>query len=373
MGGKITAKRFIREANELQACRRRENYIQINRRISMRKLYLFLCTFLLFMVSFSQTQREMIEDAHLTYFKVDKKLNEIYQQLLVTRGLDAVFIKNLKNAQRQWIKFRDAQFELIYPGGKSTSDLMTLTDSQAAFLANLTEERVKILRETLDPSFVGLEAYYPFNGNANDESRNHNNGIVVGASLTSDRFGNPNRAYSFTPCSSITIPEVLSSDCSAFTFTAWIKQTVKEYYNHMIIFHGSIKGEVALNIVNGKLGFGVNLLVPGTPNYTQNWYSACIADTLKANVYYFLVGRFTRGQKVELMINGNLVASLAVPNLNLVTDPSRSFSAIGIHSQPGFTRSYCWNGVIDDVRIYSRSITDQEVQLLYHEGGWKGN
>ncbi len=36
----------------------------------------------------------------------------------------------------------------------------------------------------------GLVAYYPFNGNANDESGNGNNGMVVGSvSPSSDRFG----------------------------------------------------------------------------------------------------------------------------------------------------------------------------------------
>ena len=43
----------------------------------------------------------------------------------------------------------------------------------------------------------GLIAYYPFNGNANDESGNSNNGSVLGASLSGDRFGNENSAYTF--------------------------------------------------------------------------------------------------------------------------------------------------------------------------------
>ena len=44
---------------------------------------------------------------------------------------------------------------------------------------------------------VGLVAFYPFNGNANDESGNSNHGQVSLASLTSDRFGSPNSAYLF--------------------------------------------------------------------------------------------------------------------------------------------------------------------------------
>ena len=43
----------------------------------------------------------------------------------------------------------------------------------------------------------GLVAYYPFNGNANDASGNGNNGIVNGATLTTDRLGNMNSAYTF--------------------------------------------------------------------------------------------------------------------------------------------------------------------------------
>lgn len=50
------------------------------------------------------------------------------------------------------------------------------------------------------PSYVptnGLVGWWPFNGNANDESGNGNNGTVNGATLTTDRFGQVGKAYSF--------------------------------------------------------------------------------------------------------------------------------------------------------------------------------
>jgi hypothetical protein len=50
------------------------------------------------------------------------------------------------------------------------------------------------------PSYVpanGLVGWWPFNGNANDESGNNNNGTVNGATLTADRFGNAGSAYGF--------------------------------------------------------------------------------------------------------------------------------------------------------------------------------
>ena len=50
------------------------------------------------------------------------------------------------------------------------------------------------------PSYVpanGLLGWWPFNGNASDESGNGNHGTVNGATLTTDRFGNANMAYGF--------------------------------------------------------------------------------------------------------------------------------------------------------------------------------
>ena len=50
------------------------------------------------------------------------------------------------------------------------------------------------------PNYVpqnGLVGWWPFNGNANDESGNGNHGTVNGATLTADRFGNVNQAYGF--------------------------------------------------------------------------------------------------------------------------------------------------------------------------------
>ena len=55
------------------------------------------------------------------------------------------------------------------------------------------------------PNYVpsdGLVGWWPFNGNANDESGNGNNGTVNDASLTTDRFENANSAYSFNGISS---------------------------------------------------------------------------------------------------------------------------------------------------------------------------
>src|SRR5580704_12112208 len=76
----------------------------------------------------------------------------------------------------------------------------------------------------------GLVAYYPFNGNANDASGNGNNGMVFGATLATDRFGNANSAYYFDGISAyITVP--LSNTVFSGDFTASIWFNAIDYTN----------------------------------------------------------------------------------------------------------------------------------------------
>lgn len=64
----------------------------------------------------------------------------------------------------------------------------------------------------------GLVAYYPFNGNPSDASGGRINGIVRGAQLTQDRFGNPNSAYYFNGDTAfISIPDSIAFKSQAYT------------------------------------------------------------------------------------------------------------------------------------------------------------
>jgi len=73
----------------------------------------------------------------------------------------------------------------------------------------------------------GLVAYYPFNGNANDESGNGNNGIDSGATLTTDRFGNANKAYWFNGTSNyieVSDNPILRFS-NSFSISLWVSLT----------------------------------------------------------------------------------------------------------------------------------------------------
>ena len=78
------------------------------------------------------------------------------------------------------------------------------------------------------PSYVptnGLVGWWPFNGNANDESGNGNNGTVNGATLTTDRFGNADKAYSFDGVDdfiNVGNPSGLFNNPYSYSQSAWV-------------------------------------------------------------------------------------------------------------------------------------------------------
>lgn len=61
--------------------------------------------------------------------------------------MTATFIKNLREAQRLWVKFRDAQVNMKYPFDENGS---VLPMCRYYYLGELTSERVKELRPWID-------------------------------------------------------------------------------------------------------------------------------------------------------------------------------------------------------------------------------
>ena len=112
--------------------------------------------------------------------------------------------------------------------------------------------------QTADSVLPGecMIAWYPFNGNANDESGVGSNGTVNGATLTSDRFGNPNAAYFFNGINnSITIPGYLPITDS-FTISFWAYLENESGYNNILTDGGINYGgnDFLINFRNNDIG-----------------------------------------------------------------------------------------------------------------------
>lgn len=99
---------------------------------------------------FSQTQAEMNQQAYASYNKADKKLNTVYQKILVKYKTDKLFVANLKKSQRIWVSFRDAEMDMKYPNYPNQNYGSIHPTCRAVYLTELTESRIKTLNVWLN-------------------------------------------------------------------------------------------------------------------------------------------------------------------------------------------------------------------------------
>jgi hypothetical protein len=208
------------------------------------------------------------------------------------------------------------------------------------------------------PNYVptnGLVGWWPFNGNADDESGNGNNGSVNGATLTTDRFGNANKTYNFngtnnfisvTNNNSLQTPNAISINFwvqfsgpghGRLVSKGWSPDGIEVHTeassNHKIRYGGAFNG----------LGYGP---ISQTTLLDNQWYMATTIDN--GNVKY-------------IYINGLLEDSL-VHNYGSV--PVSTIDVyFGKNSQNA--TDYLL-GKLDDIGIWNRALTQQEITDLYN-------
>jgi len=114
------------------------------------KTIIILMLFLIATFSaYSQTQIELNNKAKVGYEKSDKELNQVYQKIIQVYKSDTVFLKTMREAQKQWIKFRDAQLKMKYPPYPN-ADESTLPMCRYYYLEELTNARIKDLKRWID-------------------------------------------------------------------------------------------------------------------------------------------------------------------------------------------------------------------------------
>jgi hypothetical protein len=106
----------------------------------------------------------------------------------------------------------------------------------ATLTASSSSETQPCVKADLPASLQnGLVGYWPFCGNANDASGNNNNGTVNGATLTSDRFGNANSAYSFNGFSDFLLINQNFSTVGGITISCWANLSADLQNNHSYV------------------------------------------------------------------------------------------------------------------------------------------
>jgi hypothetical protein len=201
----------------------------------------------------------------------------------------------------------------------------------------------------------GLVAYYPFNGNANDESGNGNNGTQYGVTCTNDRFGNQNSAFFFDGVDDNI--EILHSGSLNITegisISFWTKfETSGPYYYPPIFIYkylvwGTWQRE---NDINWEI-------------FTYDGQFNVWALDFDFNKWYHFVVKYD-GSNISIYVNGQLNVS-APAHGSIKTSTNNVY--ISRHNNGG---DYYFDGTLDDFRIYNRALNDAEINYLYNEGGW---
>jgi hypothetical protein len=224
------------------------------------------------------------------------------------------------------------------------------------------------LKAQVDPD-PDLKGYYPFNGNANDESQNTYNGIIYGAGLVADRFGNPSKAYEFNGVDNwIDIGNNVLN--GARTISVWFKpgQIINSSLtDSTALIYRDVDGTASeagfvFKQGTGKLIFRIRL---DSKNYQlESDNTEWMQDT-----WYHALGTVDGTTGMKLYINGVLQSDADPLMVSAVKNRSEK-TGVGRWGKSGL--GY-FKGVLDDIRIYTRSLTEAEALELFHENGWVGN
>ncbi len=210
----------------------------------------------------------------------------------------------------------------------------------------------------------GLVAYYPFNGNANDESGNGNNGVVNGATLTTDRFGNSGKAYSFDGVNDYITSNTSFLDVSlSHSISIWWKSTDSTKINqtlfntgphtlencafHYITTNPNPPYNLVFGLGNGQGGWIVGGEINTTPPTSQQWHHFVWR---KENP--FVWSFYFDGLQIYSFTSSSNVGSI-LANIRFGAE-NNGFPGGGAN----------FNGYLDDIRIYNRALTQAEISYL---------
>jgi len=226
----------------------------------------------------------------------------------------------------------------------------------------------------------GLIAYYPFAGNANDESKHGNDAVVNGAELTKDRFGNAGNAFSFDGIDDfITIPfnRSLLPDNDEKTYNFWFKFNERSPYNVFSIGNGDAdywggQFRFELNSNGNMIALLHSYRGYGGP-YVADYMSYKV-ENFDPYIYHLVTLRINR-MDVDYFVDGCQVASRVwnlqyLPyNSNFNIEIGRMYnSACG-----GYCTDLYFGGILDEAGIYGRSLSGDEILSLYKGFGCMTN
>jgi hypothetical protein len=298
----------------------------------------------------------------------DSKKDEILSAKLTVSSGSYNYVQNLENIANNVVTIKDSlnEYTLNVTKPNYQSYIHTFTyDELKTYELKPGNLPLVVELDELQMPVEGLVAYYPFNGNANDESGNGYNGVGTNVVYANDVHGNINSSALFNGAAYIQLPS--DFDLKERTISLMFKcdrfynSTPYDYDVNNIFTSdhpGLIYGDHYFSIVNVSgqltLQYASNVASWDITNFysvnitTNQWYQASIAVSSQYIKYYF---------------NGALVCTYNNTNPNYHSSSGINTVLLGT-SRTAASRFLIGN--IDEVRIYNRALTDSEIQLIYN-------
>jgi len=229
------------------------------------------------------------------------------------------------------------------------------------------------------PATTNLQAWYPFCGDTIDHSGpNGSDGghelldyLGTPATLTADRFGNPNSAYlfgggnSFMEYSTYFPNSGIPND---FTYSCWIYPTVNQ--SSIILYNGDPNTDGFGFVMNDGSGFpglagnevavlfgGVGQFNPTPLPALNTWYNLVLVKN--GNSYHFYVNAFGSSTLVGTFFIATF-NPMSVGSVFALANNETEFNPPAVGGFLGF------NGAIDDIAIINRQLTTPERTSLFN-------
>ena len=246
----------------------------------------------------------------------------------------------------------------------TSSGNYTVTVTEQAGLCKETSKGVLVtvtpkITPTI-PSYIptnGLVGYWPFNGNANDESGNGNHGTVNGATLSADRSGKSNSAYSFDGNDVITVNSTATLSLQdKFTISLWVVRNNNTFMGFISKRRNAIGG-ISYHISGDGSGQGVG--INNDPEGCPNCNIGASNSLTNFSDWNHFVGLWD-GIRLKFYQNGSLVS-----DVNGVLGNGNTLFDFNSQLEIGRYLSNSLNGQSDDIAVYNRALTEKEITALY--------
>lgn len=193
----------------------------------------------------------------------------------------------------------------------------------------------------------GLAAYFPFDSNAKDYSGNKNNGVLINSPVISNGVKGNGYDFNYTNLSSIGISSFTNLNFTeGLTISAWVKSNDITKSQNIV----SRNGPYFLRITGSTIRCGI---ASGTWTFING------TIPLSNNIWYHLVLTYDQA-KIKGYVNGILDV-----NADKVGPLNSPASHLYIGNTPVAGENSPFDGTIDEVRIYNRALSSEEILILY--------